>query len=64
MVNLAWWKAKTTWAGILVIIVVVTLAIFLTLEEMITMDQAYIMTGVTVAIVVLALVRSQNSQPL
>ncbi len=64
MLHLSGWKAKTTWAGIFVIIVVVALAIFLTLQAVITMEQAYVILGVTVAIVLLALMRSRSSQPL
>jgi len=54
------------WLGIFVVIVVVAVVIVLTVEGVITMDQAYIISGVTIAIFVLALIgeRSGVRQPL
>ena len=56
--------SRKVWAGIFIVIGVVALVIFLSVEEVITMNQAYIISGVTIGIFVLALIRGRSSQPL
>ena len=52
------------WAGIFVVIVIVAIVIYLSVEDVISMNLAYMISGVTIGIFILALIRARSEQPL